>query len=516
MPKEYKLKKNYNHIQKINDDISRKLLQLYSKGLWYLEDGDNGFTLKQKFDNGKKTYIGNYGGPSSWTEKLFQYDIVNTEIYLDKSISFSNFSNGKYQENNRCSDIQYAKTIKFIIRQFYNGNNDDNIIWIVQNNRDVISNLLEYRIKNLQSISTFNNDIKIITRLMKILSDLYNDIGEFKELYHRTSQLQTDMNMILIERETGKNTLNRFENIINFEELFKVRDNLEKEWREQLDKNGFKNKSVWELHYKMLLLSAYTLTPCVRKELMGTKFAQTEDEMENISHDYVFVPPISGNVEYNFRICKKGKPAERYVVGYNENVRNKLSDLFRESLEIYKREYVFPKLKNMNEKSSVSNVSNILKNIVKGHTLGVNMLRSSYITWRNLNNVTYNDMKDDAIRLRNSVETQQRDYRKIVGDPNLITHASSNQNLNANNIVIRQGVDSLEKRNTYLKQYYEKNKNKIKEKQKEYIEKNKDILNAKYHIRLANGSVPKIPSKKIIEKYQLYQDTKNEWHTRLK
>ena len=512
MPKLFRLKKNYNHILKINDEVSKKLFKLYSKGIWYLDstNQNDGFTLKDKFDNGKKTFIGDYGGSSSWTERLFEFDLEDTSLYTGKSISLKTFVDGGYQEQNKCSDVQYSNLVRFITNNFYpDRKDDDNIIWIVQNNRDVIANLLEYRIDRKQSVSTFNNDIKIITRIIKILSDMHADVNEFKELYHRTSQLQTDMNMILIERETGKNTLNRYENIINFEELLRIRDRMEDEWRTQLDKNGFKNKSVWEMHYKMLLLSAYTLTPCVRKELMGTMFAITEDEMSD-NNDYVFVPPLRGAVEYNFRICKKGKPAERYTVGYNEDVRNKLSDLFRESLEIYKREYVFPKLKNMKEKTSIDNVANILRNLIKGHTIGVNMLRSSYITWRNLNNVSYNEMKDDAIRLRNSVETQQKDYRKMIGTGLVLPV----QNLEANKMVLRNGIDNLEKLKTYHKNYYMAHKDRVKEKQREYIENNRDILKAKQHVRLANGS-DKQPSKKMIERYQLYQDTNGQWNSRI-
>ena len=116
-------------------------------------------------------------------------------------------------------------------------------------------------------------------------------ITHIHELYKKYSQLQTDFNRLLIEKETGKNTLNKYEKekYIEFENLLKIRDELEENWRTELTKNSIKSKSVWELHYKMLLLSSYTLTPCVRTELMIAKFATKEEDMsENI--DYVYIP----------------------------------------------------------------------------------------------------------------------------------------------------------------------------------------------------------------------------------
>ena len=179
---------------------------------------------------------------------------------------------------------------------------------------------MEYRINKKQSISTFNSDLKMFARLFKIA------LGDTSEQYKKYSQLQTDLNSLLIEKETGKNTLNKYESqkYIDFDNLLKIRNDLEDNWRTELIKNGNKSKSVWELHYKMLLLSSYTLTPCVRTELMIAKFAIKEEEMSD-DIDYVYIPEeLDKPIEYNFKICKKGKPIERYVIGYNDESRLKL------------------------------------------------------------------------------------------------------------------------------------------------------------------------------------------------
>ena len=478
MPVEWKLLKNYKDLKKTKNN---KLLKLYSYGKWFIEDTP--FTLKSKFDYAKKNFISTYGGSNAWTEKLFLYDINNYNI----SITLSGLEKGEYQQD-QCSDNQYANVINFIKKNIYK-TDDDNLGWLLKNNIKILELLMEYRIDKKQSISTFNNDLKMFARVFKIA------LGDTHELYKKYSQLQTDLNSLLIEKETGKNTLNKYEKdkYIDFDNLLKIRQDLEDNWRTELDKNSIKSKSVWELHYKMLLLSSYVLTPCVRTELMIAKFATTEEEMSD-NVDYVYIPQeLDKAVEYNFKICKKGKPVERYTIGYNDESRSKLSALFRESLLLYKREFVFPQIKNMDKSSTIANVNQFLRTLIKGTTLGVNVIRSSYITWRNKNGVSYNDMKEDAIRLRNSVETQMKDYLKKTDD--------IKTDYVANEIKIKDGIDALQKEKDYKKEYYEKNKDKIKE----YVNANKNKKNALYHINKYKKTGIE-PKETVIGKWKLYKE----------
>ena len=478
MPVEWKLLKNYKDLKKTKNN---KLLKLYSYGKWFIEDIP--FTLKSKFDYAKKNFISTYGGSNAWTEKLFLYDINNYDI----SITLSGLEKGEYQQD-QCSDNQYANVINFIKKNIYK-TDENNLGWLLKNNIKILELLMEYRIDKKQSISTFNNDLKMFARIFKIA------LGDTHELYKKYSQLQSDLNSLLIEKETGKNTLNKYEKdkYIDFDNLLKIRQDLEDNWRIELDKNSIKSKSVWELHYKMLLLSSYVLTPCVRTELMIAKFATTEEEMSD-NVDYVYIPQeLDKAVEYNFKICKKGKPVERYTIGYNDESRSKLSALFRESLLLYKREFVFPQIKNMDKSSTIANVNQFLRTLIKGTTLGVNVIRSSYITWRNKNGVSYNDMKEDAIRLRNSVETQMKDYLKKTDD--------IKTDYVANEIKIKDGIDALQKEKDYKKEYYEKNKDKIKE----YVNANKNKKNALYHINKFKKTGIE-PKEAVITKWKLYKE----------
>lgn len=480
MPNDWKLIKNYKNLIKIKN--TTKLLNLYKNAKWIIEDTE--FTLKEKFDYAKKNFISQYGGDNSWTQQLFLYDYKdNYKIEL----TLSQLKSGEYHDSKK-SDKIYINIINFIKNNIYQ-TDDDNLEWLLKNHISILTFLLKYRIDKKQSISTFNSDIKMFARIFKIT------LGDTHELYKKMSQLQTDLNRIIIEKETGKNTLNKYEQskFISFDNLLEIRDNLESKFRESLEKDSVKSRSVWELHYKMLLLSCYTLTPCVRKELMGCKFARKENDMtENI--DYVYVPiDIDKPVEYNFKIVKKGKPVERYTVGYNNEARNKLSELLRESLLLYKREWVFPLLRNLESKSSIENVNRFFRNLVKGKTLGVNMIRSSYITWRNQNGISYNEMKEDAIRLRNSVETQMKDYLKKT--PFVKTNFIENE------IKIKDGVDALQREKDYRKQYYLKNK----DKRKMYVKVNKNKINALYHLNNIKKT-GKIPKLETLTKWKLYLD----------
>lgn len=475
MPDEWKYKNNYK-ILKITKN--NNLLKLYNTGKFYLNN-IKGFTLKNKFNYAKYNFIGEYGGKSSWTEFLFLYDLPDYPNKINITINDL--------------DKNYINLINYIIKNFYpNELNNNNLDWFVYNNLNIFYLLLKQRIDLKQSVSTFNNDLKLFSKIMKIA------FNNEHELYKKYSQLQTDFNKIIIEKESGKNTLNKYEitKFIDFDKLLEIRDKLEKEWRDNIEINS---NIVWELHYKMLLLSAYVLTPPTRKELMETKFIFNDNNFNN-NFDYVYIPK-NGYVQYIFNKTKKNKKSEKYIIGYSKESKIKLSNLFKESYKLYKREWVFPLLKNINKKSTIYNVNKIMENLIKNPKIGVNMIRSSYISWRSNNNVNYNDMKDDAIKLRNSINTQMKDYRKINNNTNLKIEFN-NYNIIENNNKISE----------YKKQYYKDNKTHLLNKRREYIKNNKNKINAMYHINNFN-KYGKVPSKNMILKWKLYKDNNGNWLT---
>jgi hypothetical protein len=251
-------------------------------------------------------------------------------------------------------------------------------------------------------------------------------------------------------------------------------------------------------HYQMLLLSAYTLTSPTRLEVMTTVFTK---EKKYDDQDYVYIPE-NGLVWYILNKKKKGKEGIEYEVGYNKESGEKLTELFRESLELYPRYNVFPVMSNWNRKARTTTVSKYLKEILNERKLTQTMIRTSYNSWRHNLGINYNLLKDDAIRQRNSVETQLKDYRKLDKKVGI-------EKVEIGKIKIIERKENKD----YFKGYYEKKRIDINEKRREKWKDNNLMMNLKKNIRRYNNGL--IPNKKTIEKYKLYKDDNGLWISRL-
>ena len=451
----------------------KTVLNLYNNKTFIIVD--NPFTLNDKFMNSS----------NSWSKYLFIYDDPNIKK-LSSNILIKDLNNGKYKQ----SDNVYYNIIKFITKNIFK-TDDDTITFLIQNNIKIFTLLLDYRIKNNQSISTFNNDLKMFSRIFKLA------FGDTHELYKKYSQLQTDFNNIVIANETGRNTLNKYEKdkYIDFESILKIRQDLEDIYNENVNLYGHNDFKTWYSHYKMLILSIYTLTPPLRCDLMNTEILTDLNDIDE-SKDYVYIPDDpNASVEYIFNKKYKGKDPIRYTVGYDERQQadlsatdsnQRLTKILKDSNKYYKRKYLLPTSSNYNVKSSLDNIKNHLKYLIKDHILGVNILRSSYITWRYNNNVNYNAMKDDALKMRSSVNIQLQDYRKINIEKNTDEYEVNKKDYN---------------KKDYKKQYYIKNIDRIKQYNTDY----NDRRNVLYILKKYSKD-HKEPTKLIMNKYNLYYE----------
>ena len=130
------------------------------------------------------------------------------------------------------------------------------------------------------------------------------------------------------------------------------------------------------------------------------------------------------------------------------------------------------------------------------------MIRTSYNSWRHNLGINYNLLKDDAIRQRNSVETQLKDYRKLDKKVGI-------EKVEIGKIKIIERKENKD----YFKGYYEKKRIDINEKRREKWKDNNLMMNLKKNIRRYNNGL--IPNKKTIEKYKLYKDDNGLWVSRL-
>jgi len=443
----------------------KTILNLYNNKTFTIDDIS--FTLNERFIESS----------NSWSEYLFIYDDTTIKK-LSSSILIEDLNNGKYKE----SDKVYYNIIKFIKNNIYK-TDDDTITFLIKNNIKIITLLLKYRINHKQSISTFNNDLKMFSRIFKLA------FGDDNHIYKKYSRLQTDFNNIIIANETGKNTLNKYEKdkYIDFDNILKIRDDLEYIYNENVKLYGHNDFNTWKAHYKMLILSIYTLTAPLRCDLMDTEILTDLNDMDEKT-DYVYISDDpNAPVKYIFNKKYKGKDPIKYTVGYDDNSNQRLTKILKDSNKYYKRKYLLPTISNYNVKSnSLENIKNHLKYLIKDHILGVNILRSSYITWRHKNNINYNDMKDDALKMRSSVNVQLQDYRKI--------------NIERNTDEYKVNKKDFDKK-YYKKQYYNKNIDNIKQYNKDY----NDRRNILYILKKYNKDY-KQPTKRIMNKYSLYYD----------
>jgi hypothetical protein len=442
----------------------KTILNLYNNKTFIIEDTP--FTLNDKFINTS----------NSWSKYLFIYDDPNIKK-LSSKILIEDLKNGKYKQ----SDKVYYNILKFITNNIYK-TDDDTITFLIQNNIKIFTLLLDYRLKNKQSISTFNNDLKMFSRIFKLA------YGDDNAIYKKYSRLQTDFNNIIIANETGKNTLNKYEKYkyIDFESILKIRDDLEDIYNENVKLYGHNDFKSWYSHFKMLILSIYTLTPPLRCDLMTTEILTDLNDMDE-STDYVYIPDDeNSSVQYIFNKKYKGKDPITYIVGYDDDSNKRLTKILKVSNKYYKRKYLLPTSSNYNVKSSLDNIKNHLKYLIKDHILGVNILRSAYITWRYKNNVSYNDLKDDALKMRSSVNIQLQDYRKINIEPNTNEYEVKIKDYN---------------KKDYKKQYYIKNIDNIKQYNTDY----NDRRNVLYILKKYNKD-HKQPTKLIMNKYNLYYE----------
>lgn len=474
--------KNYKLLVKQEDDISKKTLELYKKGKFTTNET---FTLEEKFKEGEKL-IGELGGKNSWTNELFTYDISEYNLKDIEIPTLNGLLEGIYGSN---SDYVYVPIIKYIAKNIEPWSKEEKLTdleWLIRNNREIFYKLLKDRIEKKRSISTFNNDIKMLARIMKIT------FGKDNELYMKYSILQTDLNRVLIERETGKNQLNenKKEKYIDWLDILSIRESLEDEFRRLLKEKGKDDIETKKRHYQMLLLSAYTLTSPTRLEIMTAVFT---NEKKYDEEDYIYVPN-KGLVWYILNKKKKGHKGVEYEVGYNKESAEKLSELFRETIKLYRRHNVFPVMSNWNRKARTSTITKYLKEILSEKKLTQTMIRTSYNSWRHNLGIDYNSLQDDALKQRNSVDVQMKSYRKLE-------NKKKEDKIEIRKIEI---AEKKEVNDNYFKEYYQKKKEEINEKRKIKWKEDNFMMNLKKNLRRYNKGLE--PNKSTIEKYKLYKE----------
>ena len=429
----YKNKENYKNLVEIKDTISDNLSKQYNDNFWKLKDLFSDY--KKHCDELGKSCN------NAWANGImlldYKWDNMDASSIIINNITLKELETGKYSSlyingqkaNNIKTDAGYASRIKFFIKTFscftkYKTNQD--LSWVVINNRELLSEIFKYHNDNKRTLATINKDIKALVRVIKLL------VGEDSELRYKISALQVaftelennrdDENMILTENEKRQ--------FINYDRLLVILDKLQKDYQDSVNKlpktdrkNGMKHND--ELFYKHQIILSLALN-----------IWDFPSRHEKFTMDIIY-DNSAAEKDKNYILLKKlknGKVSRIVNFIFNENVKkhsaisyklnstqlkeynNKLSKLIKYSLDTYPRPYLFLGKDNWVKqnftKASFNMICEWLRNVDINKNICIDGFRSAFVShyYPTLNNKLKEIMKT---RMRTSRDIIERFYLKF-------------------------------------------------------------------------------------------------------
>lgn len=428
-----------------------------------------------------------------YSNEIFKDEINISILFNDyirepiiNHINLNDLYNGKYHSEKNNSDINYAKSIQFLINNLISfKQSNDNLDFIYNNFNILITEYLEYYLKKNLRLTTFKSRLSAILRVLYLM---FNN-KDF-ELYKNISLVQDNITNIINLKE-GNNKRDELEKKrhIDFSLILKRRDDIEEMFKNINDKF---TKTAYDINQDLILLSLYSLIPPERCELLELTFRNSLSIDEN--EDYILIE----NNKCTLILNKNKKKHSSIIINiYNECI--KLNDLLIESYTLYNRSNVFtaknkyPVLKSVKP----ANIANRFKIIFKDYNkkIGINAIRSSYISYKLKNPcITYNEKQTIADKMRTSIKQIDQSYNKIDHIDEDIQEARPIKKIK---------LPKTEKE--IMKTYYEKAKDKIAKQQKLYRQ-NRNV--PAYRIKLIrklNNDKDYITktSKAILDKYNI-------------
>jgi hypothetical protein len=389
-------------------------------------------------------------------KKEFQKPIVQIPL-------FSKLIQGDYHTEQSKSDANIAGSIKFFRNQlpsFKKYQDIDDITWDVKSHRLLVAEMLDYYAKSDNpKVATIKSRFNAITRIFRLAYQTKN-----YQLYDKYSAIVIFLGMHF-DLDEDKNELSELEKtkFAPFGEILNIQKKLEQQFEMMTNLLTVK---AYDLNQDLLLASLYTLIPPLRGEIKTLKFATSVHS----SGDWL-VMKADGDVLLDLNEVKK----RHYAITFNINEEAPdLAKIIKQSYTLYPREFVFTKYKKYPDVSIQASSQSLDDRIVKifastKKRIGVNSLRSSYVSFRNSEAIkngkqlTKKDKLHIAHRMRTSVKYLDEAYLKIFK-----TDYASSPQLNI------EPADPIDESTPYQKQlsrnqkYYQENKDKVLEKQKVY------------------------------------------------
>ena len=330
-----------------------------------------------------------------------------------KTITIKDFNDYKFNEGKtERNELNYINTFKSWINNiFIDHKKDINFNWFVLNQNEVFLKLFEYRNNNNNSIETLRKDINLLMKLLKL------SLGERHEIINKYKLININLSKIYeFGQKTNKLTPLEQTKFINYDELLKIRQELYNDWENEYESttlNKYKNTKLRIKNIKSLLLSFYLLFPPLRLEAFNLKVIKDEKDYKN--NDSSIYIKDDNNIIIYLNTKKKGhKPIiynlnDSVIKSFSKNNVNTLINNIVESLETYPRTELF--INSNNELYSEDGLKKLLKDITKDKNIGVNSLRSAYVS-HYFNKLNKNQLDRVAFLMRSSVGTLQNHYLK--------------------------------------------------------------------------------------------------------
>lgn len=340
---------------------------------------------------------------------------------IKETVLLSKLANGDYQTKTSKSDKNIADGIKTLLKlpnlEKYK---QDDLTDFIKNHREVFYEILRKCQENNLSLPTFKG---YIVKLMRVLVIAFK--GKTQPVYVKYASILKDL-MNSVEKLDDKNTLNENEQgrYVDWLIILQKQKNLLDTFNNIPDK---KSKKAYDANLDLVLLSLYTLTPPLRREVLNLYFKQ---EGDNLEHDFINIR--RNEVVLNLNLDKKRHDK------LDIECSKELADILRQSYELYPRRYVFTQANlypKMDKKLGEDAVAERLRKLfikTEKKSVGPSILRSSYTTYRydSANGrLVFEEVKEMARLMRTSPQYLQTSYRKIINQPVIAYSVDDNNNL---------------------------------------------------------------------------------------
>jgi len=255
--------------------------------------------------------------------------------------------------------------------------------------------IYEYIDKKYTNENSKRVHLSSLAKLFKI----YN--GENSSLYKKYSKLaiklQKQIELKNLSQEVNEN---RKDNYLTFNNILNKREEYKKLFLEHPEDH--------KINQQYLILCLYTMQPPIRQEYKDMKF------VSSVPHDKTKNYILKKFDKY-FVIINKDKISKNYTNKDLFELSSELCSTIDESLKYYPRKYILSLNTNGEKQIGKQGFEAILKSIFDEKRIGVDMIRSAYITHVYDNKkITMREKTEIASKMRSSIAMANTNYHKIV------------------------------------------------------------------------------------------------------